>query len=215
VVVRTKLLRPPAAILATSTPLRAGSSNSLSQKRMLPSSRCDKSDPPSDAEDNDDCRVYGDDLAYGSRMDLGISSTDNPGGSDFVGDGLGTSNLRKPSWPYALAFLLTGWAKVRPLEVRARTWSFPAAMEMNLENSPSNSSRLDVKGVVLFSPSKLLLWHNFREIYRVTRSPERAERPPRSRWRWFARRCLLGPVGIKYEHLPGRGECKYACIRNL
>ena len=70
--------------------------------------------------------VYGDDLAYGSRMDLGISSTDNLGGSDFVGDGLGTSNLRKPSWPYALALLLTGWAKVRTFGSQSENMVIPS-----------------------------------------------------------------------------------------
>ena len=64
-------------------------------------------------------------------MALGVSSTSSRE-TAVAEDGSGMSNLRKPSCPCVLAFLVIGCTKVRPDEVSASRWSFPAAIDVIL-----------------------------------------------------------------------------------
>jgi hypothetical protein len=64
-------------------------------------------------------------------MALGVSSTSSRE-TAVVDDGSGMSNLRKPSCPCVLAFLVIGCTKVRQDDVNASRWSLPAAMDVIL-----------------------------------------------------------------------------------
>jgi hypothetical protein len=86
---------------------------------MLPSSR--EGDGFDSSTEDEVGLVCGVTRAYGSEMDLGVSST---GTREVVGpatavDLSGKSTLRIPSWPYLLALSVIGCAKVRPEEVSA------------------------------------------------------------------------------------------------
>ena len=75
-------------------------------------------------------RVREVDEAYGSLIAFGVSSI----GPSHDPSAENTTTRRNPSCPYAFAFFVKGWVKVRPAEVRANRWSSPADTDTNLHN---------------------------------------------------------------------------------
>ena len=118
-------------------------------------------------------------------MALGVSSTSSRE-TAVAEDGSGMSNLRKPSCPCVLAFLVIGCTKVRPDEVSASRWSFPAAIDVILhtlmvggeedkgkKNKNSECSPL--------APRELLRWYDLGVVVLSSRflAPQPARAPPR------------------------------------
>lgn len=65
-------------------------------------------------------------------MDFGVSSRALRALGCVSEEWSGTSNFREPICPCELALRFIGWAKVRPEEVRANKWLFPAEIATNL-----------------------------------------------------------------------------------
>jgi hypothetical protein len=134
----------------------------------------------SEGKDRDDegARVKGEAFAYGSAKDFGISAkVRSVFGMDE--DGSDISNLRNPSWPYSLAFLLIGWAYVRPFELRASKWSLPAAIETNLVTNFQLRDCLERMTDALLSPGETFFRCEFDKIDLFFLAPEPSSSPPR------------------------------------